>query len=199
MADPVLLTARGPLDGYADRFRTSRGAAAVELLPRGAQFNLRVAPDPQTLAAVEAVLEAPLPGALAWSRSGAGDRVVWLGPDEWLVLTRLTEPVDVELAEARLREAVGEEGAAVDQSGQRLSLLVAGDAAGLLAKGTGIDLTPRAFPVGSAAQGLLAQAVVVFIARTDGIELVVRASFARFVADWLLDALRDPLAVPAGG
>jgi sarcosine oxidase, subunit gamma len=47
---------------------------------------------------------------------------------------------------------------------------------------------------------MLAQAVVIFVSRsTDGsrVELIARTSFARYVADWLLDALADPLAYPA--
>ena len=157
-------------------------------------LNLRVDARTAALAAVEGVLGAALPGPLSWVSAKGGRTVIWLGPDEWLV----TEPIDEPSLESALREAVTQgSGAVVEQTGQRISLTVLGEAAGLLAKGASLDLSVANFGVGTALQGYLAQAIVIFVSRDEGVELLVRSSFARYVADWLLDAAAAPLAVPA--
>ncbi|GAA0234961.1 sarcosine oxidase subunit gamma [Cryptosporangium japonicum] len=100
----------------------------------------------------------------------APDAGIRLGPDEWLVL--------------------GDAGpSATDVSAQRITLYLTGDhARDVLAKGCAIDLHPVAFPVGSSVQTLLAQAVVILTALDDGYRIIVRSSFAGYLADWLLDA-----------
>ena len=190
------LAARGLLDGHAERLATASADVRITVLPASLQLNLRVDTARAPLDAVEEAIGAPLPGALSSVTTALGISVVWLGPDEWLV----SDPARSATLERRLRAAVGDAGAVVNQSGQRLSLLLDGDARGLLAKGTGLDLDPRVFPEGAAVQGLLAQSAAIFVSRSaDGskVELIVRTSFARYVADWLLDALVDPLAYPA--
>jgi sarcosine oxidase, subunit gamma len=194
-AGTLNLTPRGALDSYRDRLAALE-AVHLDVLPLARHYNLRVDGSGPSALAVEAVLGAQLPGALSWASAADGSTVVWLGPDEWLVLAA-SDATDIEAA---LRSAVGDDGAVVEQSGQRLSLVVSGDAYGLLAKGTGLDLRPSAFPEGTALQGFLGQAVVVYLSRADDgsrVELLVRTSFARYVADWLLDAAADPLAYPA--
>lgn len=191
------LTAVGILDPYLERF-ASADAVSLEVLPFAQHLNLRLDAASESADAVVAVLGAPLPGPLAWREASEGVSVVWLGPDEWLVV----DPARSADLERALRDAVGDTGAVVDQSGQRLSIVVEGDANGLLAKGTAFDLRPAVFGPGAALQGMLAQAVVIFVSRADDpprVELIVRTSFARYVADWLLDAIADPLAYPAGG
>ena len=171
----------------------------VQALDMGRHYNLRLPAEHEgrpngALGAVEAVLGTNLPTAGSWSVGSEGRTVVWLGPDEWLTL----EPMSVAPLEAALREALTRgRGAVTEQTGQQISLLVHGDAYGLLAKGTALDLSERTFTVGSALQGYLAQSIAVYIARADGIEILVRSSFARYVVDWLLDAAAAPLATPA--
>lgn len=192
------LRQHGVLDAFAERFAAIDGPVSVEVLPLVEQSNLRVT-DPEAVRAVESTLGIALPGPLSSARTASGATAVWLGPDEWLLLS---PPDGTALDADGIRVAAGEGGAVVDQSGQRLSLRLRGDVAGLLAKGTSLDLRPRAFGPDAAVQTLLAQAIVIVIARSADVrdvELVVRTSFARYVADWLLDALHDPLAVPAPG
>jgi len=194
-ADGGQIAPRGALYGYAERLSSLGHGIPVEVGAPARTFDLRVDPTTSALLAVEDVLGLPLPAASRFA-SGDGRTVVWLGPDEWLVIDPAMSPS----LEQSLRDAVGSHGAVVEQSGQRLSLVVSGDAAGLLAKGTGLDLRGDGFGPGVALQGLLAQAVVVFLARSENartVELLVRTSFARYVADWLRDAASDPLAYPA--
>lgn len=190
------LDRHGVLDPYAERFSALDGPVRIEVLPAGTQWNLRV-DGADAIRAVEAVLGAPLPGPLSATTTPDGTTAVWLGPDEWLLLA---PPGGPEPDAAALRDAIGDGGALVDQSGYRVGLRLRGDVAGLLAKGTSVDLRPHAFGAGAAVQTLLAQSVVVLVARSPDVreaDLLVRTSFARSAADWLLDALRDPLAVPA--
>lgn len=191
------LTDRGTLDGHQDRLEKISGTVSVEVLPLAHELNLRIDARFGAASAAERVLGASLPGPLSWTTTPAGATVAWLGPDEWLVIDSSRSP----RLETELRAAIRDGGAVVDQSGQRISMLLAGDARGLLVKGTGLDLRPERFGRGTALQGILAEAVVILLSRSDDasrIELLVRTSFARHVAGWLLDAAHDPLAYPAG-
>lgn len=95
--------------------------------------------------------------------------------------------------EARLREAVAAHGGeAVDVSGQRTPLRLRGSRSrDVLAKGCALDLHPRAFGEGNAAQTMLGQGGVILLAVNGtgaDYRILVRSSFARYLADWLLDA-----------
>ncbi len=132
-----------------------------------------------------------------WVPAGAG-RVVWLGPDEWLLSSTTEAPEDFE---ARLRAAVlplG--GSATDVSAQRIGLRLTGARVrDVLAKGCSIDLHPRLFGRGASAQTTLGQAGVVLLALSDAGDdyvVLVRSSFAGYLADWLLDAALEFTTTP---
>ena len=64
----------------------------------------------------------------------------------------------------------------------------------VLAKGCSLDLHPTVFGPGTAAQTMLGLAGVVLIALDDAgtdYRILVRASFARYLADWLIDAAEE--------
>ena len=63
----------------------------------------------------------------------------------------------------------------------------------VLAKGCALDLHPRAFGHGSSAQTTLGQAGVVLLASAEPGEftVLVRQSFANYLADWLIDAAEE--------
>jgi sarcosine oxidase subunit gamma len=126
--------------------------------------------------------------------AGPRGQVVWLGPDEWLVSDADERP---EALEAALREAVApHDGAAVDVSAQRTAVRLQGrHARDLLATGCALDLHPSVFAGGPdggrSAQTTLGLVGVVLLALDDrgaDYRILVRPSFAGYLADWLLDA-----------
>ena len=130
-----------------------------------------------------------------WVPTDAG-RAVWLGPDEWLLTSTAEAPEELE---ARVRDAVVPlGGAAADVSAQRITLRLTGERVrDVLAKGCAIDLHPRVFGRGSSAQTTLGLAGVVLLALTDAGDdylVLVRSSFAGYLADWLLDAAFEFIA-----
>jgi len=139
---------------------------------------------------VTAALGAALPTAPnTWAQFGFG-WAIWLGPDEWLITSTAEQPAQLA---GRIRTAMLPFCAAVvDVSAQRITLRLTGDRArDVLAKGCAIDLHPRRFRRGDCAQTMLAQAGVVLLALSDSGDdyaVLVRSSFAGYLADWLADA-----------
>jgi sarcosine oxidase, subunit gamma len=177
---------RSPLDGMSL-------INGLRELPFLAQLDVRIdANDVEARAAIESVV-GPLPLEPNTVHGGADAAVLWLGPDEWLVVG----PPDGETAlEAQLHEAPGDASgrvAIVDISANRTTLELRGPRVReLLEFGCPIDLHPRAFGPGRCAQTLLARANVLIWFVTDEPEpvyrLLVRPSFAAYVAAWLADA-----------
>jgi len=131
---------------------------------------------------------------------GPGVDVVWMGPDEWLVLGHGGQDTVPEEQEARLRAALAPHGgAAVDVSAQRIRLDLSGPhLRTVLAKGCALDLHRRVFAPGTCVQTTLGRAGVVLLAGTDPeqFSVLVRTSFAAYLVDWLVDASLE-LAAPA--
>ena len=78
-------------------------------------------------------------------------------------------------------------------AGQTVIRLSGSSALQVLARGCALDLHPSVFPPGACAQTLLARAQVLLIAVDDAptFDIVVRRSFAPYVAAWLEDSARD--------
>ena len=191
MADTLERTS--PLQPYAARFTGLPNSVAIVEEPFMTMVDLRVDPSgPGGWAAAE-VLGVELPAIASTYAKNDDTTVIWLGPDEWLVTaTALTGP---EL-EARLREAIAQHGGvAVDVSGQRTTLTLRGShSRDVLGKGCALDLHPRVFGAGTAAQTMLGQAGVILLAVNgtgEDYRILVRATFARYLADWLLDAVGE--------
>lgn len=124
----------------------------------------------------------------------AAVHATWLGPDEWLVVGPDGAAADLEV---RIRAAAGESPVAVvDVSANRTTLeLARADARAILAGGCSIDLHPRAFGPGRAAQTLVSRAGVILhqtaAEPVPTFRLLVRPSFAAYLAAWLSDAIAD--------
>jgi sarcosine oxidase subunit gamma len=168
-AEPLPRT--GPLDGWAGRFAALPPGIRITADPFVAMADVRADPT------VGSALGLPTTPS-TWAPRGAG-RAIWLGPDEWLVTG---EALDLAAADV-----------VVDVSGQRTTLRLAGEhVRALLATGCALDLHPRMFPAGSAAQTLLGLAGVVLLALGGTeYEVLVRTSYARYLADWLVDAAAE--------
>lgn len=198
MADTALsVPRRSPLAGAADRLaaatRTSGGAIRLAELPFLAQINVRLDAKGAVADAVALVLGPQLPLEPNTVVRTGELTVLWLGPDEWLVVGPPGMQQDLE---SRIREAAGDEPVSVtDVSAQRTTLLVSGPRAhDLLAHGCALDLHPRAFGSGRCAQTTLGRTQVVLVSRDEpgtGFWVLVRSSFAGYLADWLLDAATE--------
>lgn len=180
---------RSPAAAYADRFEAASAGGDLRLaeIPFLTQINVRVEPSSQAAEDLGAALGVPLPvepGTVA--RSGEVT-VAWLGPDEWLVIGPAGYRPEL------LHKALGDRhGSIVDVSAQRTTLLVAGAGArDLLAHGCALDLHPSVLGQGRCAQTMLARAQVVLLPQEDGYQVLVRSSFAAYLAEWLLDASAD--------
>lgn len=188
MADT--LTPASPLQSWRQRFAELPASVTIAEEPFVTMVDLWVDPAGPGGAAARQVLGLDLPTTPATSAEAAGTRAIWLGPEEWLVTSSCASPSALE---AELRAAIGAHGgAAIDVSGQRTTLRLSGSRArDVLAKGCSIDLHPRVFRAGSAVQTMLGLAAVVLIALDDNgtdYRILVRSSFARYLAAWLVDA-----------
>jgi len=157
-----------------------------------AKLNLRGhLSDPGFGAAVAGALGLDLP-ARPGIAAGDGVSALWLGPTEWLVVGGVDREADLA---ARLQGALAGRHAAVTNVTDNWTVIaLAGPKAlDVLAKGCPLDLHPRAFPVGSVAQSMVAQADVILHRADDAdgaprLRLYVRRSFAQYLWDWLADA-----------
>jgi sarcosine oxidase, subunit gamma len=113
-----------------------------------------------------------------------GERaILWLGPDEYLVVAPDGDDVAGLTGES-----------VVDVSANRTTIELSGrHARDVLEKGMSIDLHPRAFGPGQCAQTLLARAHVILRQVDDKptYHVLVRGSFAPYLADWLVDASKE--------
>ena len=150
-------------------------------------INLRGdAENPDFLTAVATVLQQELPVAANTMTTG-DHRVFWLGPDEWQIVTAADNTARLL---AGLREALtGSHAALCDLSGGQVTLRLTGSGVReVLAKGCTLDLSPATFAIGACAQSGLAKASVLIGHIEDAgpaFEIIVRRSFADYVARWL--------------
>ena len=187
------LTATSPLQGYSEKFAQLPPTVTLSEEPFVAMVDLWADPDGSAASQASAILGLDLPTTPSTYVSNDTLTVIWMGPQEWLITSGARSAAALE---TELRAAVGEHGgAAIDVSAQRTTQRLSGPVAReVLAKGCSRDLHPKVFTKGTAAQTMLGLAGVVLIALDDaGTEyrILVRASFARYLADWLIDAAEE--------
>lgn len=145
----------------------------------------------QRIAAVTGGLPAASGGV-----SGTGDTsVLWLGPEEFLVVapTEAHESLGGDLIQA-LREALADgAGQVVDLSANRTTFELTGPRArAVLEKGCSLDLHPRVLSAGTALSTEIGNIpVVLWKTGEESFRIFPRASFADFLGRWLLDAMRE--------
>ena len=171
------MTARSPL---AERSSDLDRLDARELA-FVAQLDVRVAPS------AAASLGFPTAPDTATT---SGDRdVLWLGPDEWLVVggPGAAEAIANELE----RSLAGLHHSVVDVSANRAVIELTGTSRhDLLASACPIDLHPRSWVDGRCAQSVFGAAQVLLHERDGATRLFVRPSFADYVLDLLRVAAR---------
>ena len=154
------------------------------------KVNLRLdSSDPDAVAALEAI-GIRLPGESNGVAS-ADRRVLWLGPDEWLIVTAPGEEVAV-LQQAS-QALAGRHHALTDLTDNYTTIRLAGPSAeAVLAKGCPLDLHGSVFPAGQVAQSLIGSVDMILECMADETEgraflIFVRRSFAQYTWDWLAD------------
>lgn len=177
--------------------------------------GLRVQPDSDAGArlATAVGIELPLRSGLT-SGSATATAVIWQGPDEFLVVAPdrfgaggppaagspgAGAPFAGSIGggasmPADLVAALGTgEGAVVDLSANRTTLELSGPSArAVLEKGCALDLHPRAFGPGTAVSTQLGPVpVILWQTAAQVYRVMPRASFAEYVARWLLDAMSE--------
>lgn len=169
------MTARSPLaEGSGDLQRVDARELAFP-----SQLDVRI--DPATAATLGFPTE---PNTVTI----AGDRdVLWLGPNEWLVVGG---PGTAGAVEAELESSLaGHHHAVVDVSANRTVIELTGPSRhDLLSSACPIDLHPRSWGNGRCAQSVFGAAPILLQEREGATRLFVRPSFARYVVDLLLAA-----------
>jgi sarcosine oxidase subunit gamma len=161
-------------------------SVTVEVNPALDYINLRGDPsDRKFLGAVNKVLREDLPLASNTFKSGLST-AYWLGPDEWLIVTpagdRPTLPTLLDDALQGMHASMNV------VTGGQVAMRIGGDnAVALLAKGCTLDLHPKTFLAGQCAQTGLAKAGILLskVDYTPTFDVIVRRSFAEYLAKWL--------------
>ncbi|MGF0173829.1 sarcosine oxidase subunit gamma [Streptomyces sp. Marseille-Q5077] len=182
-----------PLAHLEERMRaaTVTGARGVALAERPflTMVNLRVAPASEAADRMAKTLGTPLPQQCGHTAASDAHTIVWLGPDEWLVIS------EGAYVSADLKEALGADpGSVVDVSANRTTLELGGPTARqVLEKGCALDLHPRAFGPGRALSTTVGPVAVLLWQVDDEptYRLLPRSSFADYLARWLIDAMSE--------
>ncbi|MFQ6005323.1 MAG: sarcosine oxidase subunit gamma [Woeseia sp.] len=170
----------------------SNPGVTIEVLPPLGHLNLRGDPKNEGfLTAAADVLGETLPLA-ANTMSHGVRRIYWLGPDEWLIVTVVEETVGL-LVQFR-SSLSGQHASVTDVSGGQVALRLAGPyARNVLAKGCTLDFHRDRFETGDCAQTGLAKATVLIglLDSEPTYEIIVRRTFADYLARWLRRASRE--------
>lgn len=184
MADPRMLR-RSPL---VDVDTPTAERVRLREMPYLAMVGLRVDPDGEAAAAAGRAVGAPLPTTCGELASTDLRAVLWLGPDEWLVVSEESPAALMAAIASPLR---GHHAAVVDLSANRTTLELSGPAArSVLEKGCPTDLHPRAFGPGRAIVNTIARTpVLLWQTGPETYRIMPRSSLAAYVAAWLADAM----------
>ncbi len=168
-------------------------AFSIREIPFVGQVNVRGnSSDPAFSAAVRGVLGCEVPVAANTWNAGNDCQVLWLGPDEWLVVA--PEGRNEYLCASLRAARQGVHHSVTDVSANRTILEVSGEYARLaLAKGCPLDLHASAFGVPQCAQTLLAKSQILLqcVGAKPVFRVFVRISFAPYVVEWLTDAAAE--------
>lgn len=167
-------------------------ALVVKEAPACSHLNLRgSAQDQNFVNGISQVLDIALPTEPGTYNCSQEAAIYWLGPDEWMLVSR-TEAAELEAA---LRKVLSGHISLVDVSGGQtlINLRGAEDALQTLLKKSSVydfaAWSRASKDSGHCTQTTFAKATAVVSNKSDGsFDLIVRRSFADYIALWLLDA-----------
>ena len=169
---------------------TVRGPVTLRVAPPRGQIGLRGDPAVHDFGiGIEGAIGLSLPTKPNMTTAAQGLSALWLGPDEWLILTPPDGQDEVVRNLGRALENV--HASIIDLTDARAVIRVSGaKARELLAKGCPLDLHPRVFASGACAQSLFAKANIILhkLHADETFELYVARSCATYMWDWLEDA-----------
>ena len=160
----------------------------VRPLPAAARWILRGGP--KVRVAAEGALKLAVPAEACRAATQDESAALWLGPDEWLLISAQGRADDTAAA---LRAALaGLAHSLVDVSHRQVALELSGpDAPALLASGCPLDLDSAAFPAGMCTRTLLGKAeIVLWRTSAEAFRVEVWRSFAPYVSAFLAEAAR---------
>jgi sarcosine oxidase subunit gamma len=184
-----------PAAHLAERFAAAEvsGPRAVRIreLPFLTMVGVRAVPGSAAAGRIETRLGVSLPSACGAVTTGDGVSVLWLSPDEFLVVSDERQPAP--LTTTLVETLHGEPGSATDLSANRTTLELGGPTAReVLEKGCPLDLHPRAFEVGTAYVTRIGSVPIILWKVTDDVyRILPRSSFADFLGRWLVDAMAE--------
>ncbi len=141
--------------------------------------------------AVKTILNVELPATANTVIEKDGLSVLWMSPDQWLLLT---DSEDMHAKVAMLSGALEDVFASInDVSGGQTIINIQGDKVlEVMNKGTTFDVHPSVFGSGQCAQTVFAKMnVLIYPKQEDNhaeFDLIVRRSFADFLGRWLINA-----------
>ena len=166
----------------------SAAGVKVTVLKPANRVSLRV--PQEAMASLSRALGVTLPGKPKTSAVKAGRTVLWLGPDEWLVIDEQGGDILADCGKAKGLHS------AVDVSHRNVAFSVAGPAAeAALEAGCPQDLSLAAFAVGACARTVFGKAEIL-LCRVSAEEFRVECwrSFSDYVFGLLAEGARDAAA-----
>jgi sarcosine oxidase subunit gamma len=160
-------------------------AATLAELPLHAAIELRG--DRDGIAAAIAAARLGLPRAPNTMWRDGDRRVLWIGPDNWLIMAPPGQEAALFTA---LDAAIGRAGSVVILSDSLRSFSLAGaEAADVLAQGCAVDLDQRCFGPDSCTCTALAKVAIVLVRTENGFETVVDRSYQGYLRSWIARAI----------
>ncbi len=163
------------------------GSAAVRLTPAPAAFRVALRAPTDSLGGLSSALGVTIPTMPKTSGRAGTRAVLWLGPDEWLVIDENGADPMAALA------AAGALHSATDVSHRNVAIIVSGPGAETtISAGCPQDLSLESFPVGACSRTLFGKAEIVLLrTEDDTFRVECWRSFSDYVFGLLAEAAED--------
>jgi len=163
------------------------GSSAVRLTSAAPATRVALRAPQASLQALSAALGVTIPNVPKTSGRSGGRSVLWIGPDEWLVIDESGADLMAALS------GVSEMHSATDVSHRNVGIIVSGPGAELaLASGCPQDLSLATFPVGACSRTIFGKAeIILFRTEDDTFRVECWRSFATFVFGLLSEGAED--------